>query len=195
VWLLAGVGAIGIGADPAITLTPPLSDGFGRGSELVGVFASSFGVGAGARSWADPDAPLARPPPARDPRSDAARDGHARPDGRAGRRPLAIVAFGVGGAGMTFSLTSLSTQMQERLPDVPCGAGSWPCGRSRSSARGRSPPRSTAPSRTPWSVEAALLTVVTVLLVATWLSRPSRLAPVPLASTPDAPCFSPANRS
>jgi hypothetical protein len=31
---------------------------------------------------------------------------------------LAIVAFGVGRAGMTFSVTSLSTQMQARLPDA-----------------------------------------------------------------------------
>jgi predicted MFS family arabinose efflux permease len=194
VWLLAGVGAIGIGADPAITLTPPLSDGFGRGAELVGIFASSFGVGAGAAFLVL--APLRRtlglprlgtlglallatgmlaltvtPVPA-----------------------AAIVAFGVGGAGMTLSLTSLSTQMQERLPDVLRGRvmalwsvaflGSRPFAAAVNGAVADAV-----------SVEAALLTVVTVLLVATWLSRPSRLAPVPLASTPDARGVSPADRS
>jgi MFS family permease len=208
VWLLAGVGAIGIGADPAITLTPPLSDGFGRGAELVGIFASSFGVGAGAAFLVL--APLRRtlglprlgtlglallatgmlaltvtPVPA-----------------------AAIVAFGVGGAGMTLSLTSLSTQMQERLPDVLRGRvmalwsvaflGSRPFAAAVNGAVADAV-----------SVEAALLTVVIVLLVATWLSRPSRLAPVPravspasrssaarsAASTPDARGVSLSNRS
>jgi hypothetical protein len=94
----------------------------------------------------------------------------------------AIVAFGVGGAGMTLSLTSLSTQMQERLPDVLRGRvmalwsvaflGSRPFAAAVNGA-----------IADVVSVEAALLTVVAVLLGAAWLSRPVRLAPVPLAST------------
>ena len=47
VLLLLGVAAVGIGADPAITLAPPLSHSFGGGAELVGIFASSFGIGSG----------------------------------------------------------------------------------------------------------------------------------------------------
>jgi MFS family permease len=116
--LLIGVGVVGIGADPVITLTPSLSAGFGAGSTLVGVFASSFGVGAGlafvvlgrVRLWlgmprlsvlglglmaAGLFGAAISPTPA-----------------------FAIVAFGVGGAGMTCSITSLSTQLQARLPDV-----------------------------------------------------------------------------
>jgi hypothetical protein len=177
--LLTGVAAIGIGADPAITLTPPLSDSFGRGSELVGAFASSFGIGAGLafvglapmRRWlglprlgtvglmlqatgmlALTLAPIAG---------------------------LAILAFGVGGAGMTFSLTSLSTQMQERLPDALRGRvmalwsvaflGSRPFAAAINGAIADT-----------WSVEAALVTVATILLVAAWLCRPGRLAASPV---------------
>ncbi|HSI92544.1 MAG TPA: MFS transporter [Jiangellaceae bacterium] len=44
--LMAGVAMMGFGADPVITLTPSLADRLGGGSELVGLFASVFGVGA-----------------------------------------------------------------------------------------------------------------------------------------------------
>jgi MFS family permease len=204
VWLLAGVAAIGVGADPAITLTPPLSDGLGRGSELVGVFASSFGVGAGAafvvlsplRRWLGL------------PRLGTVGLGLLA----AGMLALtvtpgpipSILAFGVGGAGMTLSLTSLSTQMQERLPDELRGRvmalwsvaflGSRPFAAAVNGAIADAV-----------SVDAALLVVVAVLLVAAWLSRPARLAPVPVAvagstsrrgaSTYAARDVSPANRS
>ena len=43
--LMLGVAAIAVGADPAVTLTPPMADELG-GSELVGVLVSCFGVGA-----------------------------------------------------------------------------------------------------------------------------------------------------
>jgi MFS family permease len=178
VLLLVGVGAIGIGADPAITLTPPLSDGFGRGSELVGVFASSFGVGAGLAFLV-----LSR-----------ARRLLGLPRlGTVGLAllamgmlaltvtpvpSLAVLAFGTGGAGMTFSLTSLSTQMQERLPDGLRGRvmalwsvaflGSRPFAAAVNGAIADA-----------WSVEAALVVVAALLLVAAWLCRPGRLAPSP----------------
>jgi MFS family permease len=189
-WLLVGVGAIGVGADPAITLTPPLSDGLGRGSELVGVFASSFGVGAGVAFlvlgllrrrlglprlgtlglglMATGMAALTVAPSA----------------------ATAIGAFGIGGAGMTLALTSLSTQMQERLPDGIRGRvmalwsvaflGSRPFAAAVNGAVADTV-----------GVDAALLVVVGVLAVAAWVARPARLAPVPSsvarsgASTPD----------
>lgn len=44
--LMAGVAMMAFGADPVITLTPSLADRLGGGSELVGLFASVFGVGA-----------------------------------------------------------------------------------------------------------------------------------------------------
>lgn len=44
--LMIGIALLGFGADPVITLTPSLADDLGGGSELVGLFASMFGVGA-----------------------------------------------------------------------------------------------------------------------------------------------------
>lgn len=179
--LLIGVGSIGVGADPAITLTPPLSDELGRGSELVGVFASSFGVGAGvafmvlgpARRW------LGLPTL-----------------GPAGlllmavgmlaltvtpEQWMAVGAFGIAGAGMTLSLTSISTLIQERLPDSLRGRvmalwsvaflGSRPFAAAANGA-----------IADVWSVEAALVVVAAVLVAAAWACRPGRLRPVPVAA-------------
>jgi MFS family permease len=181
VLLLVGVGAIGIGADPAITLTPSLSDGFGRGSELVGIFASSFGIGAGLAFTVL--TPVRR-------RLGLPRVGTLglvlMATGMLALTVtpvpvLAIVAFGVGGAGMTFALTSLSTQMQERLPDDLRGRvmalwsvaflGSRPFAAAVNGAVADAV-----------SVDAALMTVVGVLLTAAWLCRPTRLAPNPVAA-------------
>ena len=44
--LILGVATLAVGADPAITLTPSLADELGGGGEVVGLFASAFGVGA-----------------------------------------------------------------------------------------------------------------------------------------------------
>jgi MFS family permease len=44
--LMLGVAALGLGADPIVTLTPSLADRLGGGGELVGVMATAFGVGA-----------------------------------------------------------------------------------------------------------------------------------------------------
>ncbi len=44
--ILLGVTAVGIGADPAMTLTPAMAEALGAPTELAGVLTSSFGVGA-----------------------------------------------------------------------------------------------------------------------------------------------------
>src|SRR5690606_28230437 len=44
--IIGGVALLGFAADPVITLTPPLADQLGGGSQLVGVFAAVFGAGA-----------------------------------------------------------------------------------------------------------------------------------------------------
>ncbi|WP_338748791.1 MFS transporter [Janibacter alittae] len=44
--LLLGVTAVGMGADPVVTLAPAMADGHGVGEEFVGYFGSAFGVGA-----------------------------------------------------------------------------------------------------------------------------------------------------
>lgn len=115
--LLVGVTAVGIGADPVLTLTPPLSASFGAGATLVGAFASAFGVGAGAvfvilgmlrrrigleRSGAVGLAALAV--------------GTALA-GISPNATLALGAFALAGAGMTTSLTAFSTLIQQVLPE------------------------------------------------------------------------------
>lgn len=118
VLLLLGVAAIGVGADPVITLTPSLAAELGEGSTLVGAFASSFGIGAGLTFVV-----LARM------RGRYGLEGVAvrglvllavgtAVAGLAPVVPVAIAGFVVGGAGMTLSLTTLSTLLQARLPDA-----------------------------------------------------------------------------
>lgn len=45
-FLVLGVAMVAIGADPVVTLTPPLAAELGRGDDVVGWLASSFGLGA-----------------------------------------------------------------------------------------------------------------------------------------------------
>jgi len=116
--LLLGVGAIGIGADPVITLTPVLAAGFGGDPTLVGAFASSFGVGAGLafvvlsrlrlRLGLDRLGVLGL----------GLLAGGTAVAGVAPLPGIAVGGFVVGGAGMTFALTSFSTLLQARLPDA-----------------------------------------------------------------------------
>jgi len=182
IWLLlVGVAAIGVGADPVITLTPSLSAGFGAGSTLVGLFASSFGVGAGLAFTVL--GPLRRglglsrlatlglgllatgllatalsPAPA-----------------------FAVVALGVGGSGMTMSLTSLSTQLQQRLPDELRGRvmALWSVAflGSRPIAAGVNGGLAdmTSPA-------LAFGVVAVVVAIAAWFCRPSAVASRPVPS-------------
>lgn len=180
--LLVGIAAVSIGSDPAITLAPPLSATFGGGTDLVGLFASAFGAGAifvfplipiGSRKFGE--AWLATfglcllaagllalsitPTPL-----------------------LAIISFAVAGAGMVIGLTSLSTQIQLRVPDHLRGRvmALWAV------AFLGSRPMSSAFDG--WiadalSVEVALITVGLVVAMASWLSRPSQIqVPSPEAS-------------
>jgi MFS family permease len=116
-FLLAAVAGIGFGVDPVITLTPPLAAGYGGGEELVAAMASAFGVGAavtvlligllrrrvsqsrlgtaGVLVLAASMAALAASPTAE----------------------LAVASLFVGGGGMMAAVTSLTTQIQERVPE------------------------------------------------------------------------------
>lgn len=184
IWLLLiGVAAIGVGADPVITLTPSLSAGFGAGSTLVGVFASSFGVGAGLAflvlSLLRRSLSL----------SQVATLGLGLlATGLLGTAlspspQVAVVALALGGAGMTFSLTSLSTELQQRLPDELRGRvmalwsvaflGSRPIAAAFNGALADA----TSPS-------LAFGVVAVAVAVAAWFCRPSAVAarPVPAFS-------------
>ena len=181
--LLIGVAAIGVGADPVITLTPSLSSSFGEGAELVGLFASSFGVGAGLAfvvlSWLRRRLGL--------PRLGATGLALlAAGIAAAGVSPTpsaAVAALVVGGAGMTMALTSMSTQLQERVPDVLRGRvmalwsvaflGSRPLAAAVNGAVADA-----------WSPTVAFLGVAVIVAVAAVWSRPSRLAARPVPSAP-----------
>lgn len=173
--LLVGVVAIGVGADPVITLTPSLSADFGGGSTLVGLLASAFGVGAGAAFVV---LTLLRR------RLGMPRLGTtglimlAIGVGAAGLSPtpqLAVASLTVGGFGMTLALTALTTQLQERLPDDLRGrvmalwlvafVGSRPIAAAADGA--------VADATTPM---VAFLMVASVVAVIAWLCRPAALA-------------------
>ena len=114
--LLVGVAAVGVGAEPSITLAPALAAHLGSGAALVGWLGSSFGVGAGLGFVLT--APAQR------------RIGLAWTSW-AGLGLLAlgsviaasfavtwvaVAAFAVSGAGMTLAINSLTTRIQEIAP-------------------------------------------------------------------------------
>ncbi|MEV0628046.1 MFS transporter [Nonomuraea wenchangensis] len=115
--LLFGTAAVSIGADPAITLVPSLSEKLGDDQALVGVLAASFGVGAMA---AYPVLSVSR-----------RLLGRVR-TGAGGAALLAVstlvlavadlpwlacVLLGLAGVGMTLAVTSFSTMLYERVAE------------------------------------------------------------------------------
>jgi len=116
--LLVGMAAIGIGSDPAITLTPSLSAGFGAGTGLVGLFASAFGVGAFAALIVL--TPLRRRVglPRLGPVGLLTLSVGMAATGISPTPTIALISLAVAGGGMTVALTSLTTQLQEWVPDA-----------------------------------------------------------------------------
>jgi MFS family permease len=114
--LLLGVASIGVAMDPTSTLTAPLASLFGGGEALVGWFVSAFGAGAVLASVV------------------ADRLGRVVPlvsSGAGGlalcsvalvalaaspTRVVALVAFGLLGAGYLLGITDITTEMQRRSP-------------------------------------------------------------------------------
>jgi MFS family permease len=171
--LLVGVLAIGLGIDPVLTLTPTIAAELGGEEKLVGWMVSAFGVGSavvivsmkavrrflglrrmnpiGLTVFAAAYAALALVP-------------------RAG---FSLVAFFVAGAGMMLAITSLTTQLQTRLPDelrgrvmslwVVAYLGSRPIAAAMNGAIADFV-----------SVEAALLVMSAILLLGAFVARPSR---------------------
>jgi predicted MFS family arabinose efflux permease len=115
--LLLAIATIGVGVDPIITLTPSLVETLGRPATLVGSIASVFGLGAAAGMVLL--------------RSMRGRLGLARV-GTVGLIALtasmvglavatgpvsALTAATLGGVGMTLSLTTFTTLLQQGVPD------------------------------------------------------------------------------
>ena len=115
--LLAGVTAIGFGVDPIITLTPSIADSLGGGEPLVGAMASAFGAGAAVTALASGG--LRR----RVSLAHLAPLGLTVFAGGLGALALApapgwaVAATALAGAGMILAITSLTTQLQARLPE------------------------------------------------------------------------------
>ena len=115
--LMLGVVAIGIGADPVITLTPAIADRLGQASSFVGTLASSFGLGAavGFLVLSRVRLMLGLPRLAVTGLSGLAIGMLAlalTPNATG-----AITAMAIGGVGMAFALTSLTTMIQQQVPE------------------------------------------------------------------------------
>lgn len=176
--LLAGVAAVAIAGDPIVTLTPSLSEELGHGATLVGVFASSFGTGAvitfvGLRAlrerigqaWVATAGLLLMA-------------GGNAAAGVAGTPVLVILSLATAGAGMTFAFTSLSTQIQVRLPDVLRGRvmALWSIAFIGSRPIGAAVDGAVADAT---SVGTAFLVLALVIAATAWACRPSRITPLP----------------
>jgi MFS family permease len=177
--LLLGVAAVGIGADPAMTLAPSLSESLGGGPELVGLFASAFGVGAFVafflqavvRRWLGHGqlAPIGLVLLATACVALSFTTGVA----------AATVAFGVGGAGMTFGLTAVTTLLYDRVPREFIGRmmALWLVGFVGSRPLAATLNGVLADVAT---VDVALLTTAVIVTVVAGICRPSLLRrPVP----------------
>ena len=113
---LLGVTAVGIGADPAVTLVPSLSDALGGGPELVGLLASAFGAGAILGFFVQ--AVLVR---FIDQAWLATSGLVVLASSAVGLAlswnvPAAVVAFGLGGIGLTLAMNGLTTLLYDRVP-------------------------------------------------------------------------------
>lgn len=115
--LVLGVALLGFGADPVVTLTPPLAGELGGGSEIVGLLATAFGVGALLMTVAF---------------NTLRRVLNLRRSGIAGFWvvaaglvviafatvvPVAAAGFVIAGAGFMLGTIALNTRIQRRVPD------------------------------------------------------------------------------
>ena len=173
--LLIGITAVGFGAEPSVTLSPALAAELGGGTPLVGWLASSFGIGAGLGFFLF--APLHR----RLHLPSLATTGLLLMGGglvcaTVGNVPeVALASFGISGIGMTFALTSITTQIQNRSPDALRGRimALWFIGflGARPFAAGLDGFLADAVS-----VDLALLVTAAMVMTAAYLCRPSRFS-------------------
>jgi MFS family permease len=116
--LLASMVAIGFATDPINTLTPPFAELLDGGAALVGLMVTAFGSGAVAAAF------LVEWIRERIGRQQAASAGLAVLGGAIAAfafSPVpayAIVTLALAGAGFIVSITSVTTQLQERVPDL-----------------------------------------------------------------------------
>jgi MFS family permease len=118
VLLLAGIAATGFAADPAITLTPPLAAELGGGQTLTAILVSAFGIAAA------PAAALSGRVTRHLGGQRTAALGAAgivlglATTGVAPVAAMAVIGFGITGAGFVFAVTGFTTLLQRRVPDA-----------------------------------------------------------------------------
>lgn len=115
--LLVGMLAVGLGADPVITLTPPLSAAFGQGETLVGAFATSFGIGAALALLAVSAVRLRVGGRGLTALGLGALAVGLLVTGLAPVVPVAITGLALGGVGFCWALTGATTRVYERVPE------------------------------------------------------------------------------
>jgi MFS family permease len=183
--LLVGITAVGIGADPIVTLGPTIAASLDSGQQLVGALGSGFGIGSALAFVVL--GPLRR-------RLGSPRLGCTglvvMATGLAGvatvwHPAVAVGSMVVAGVGMTLALTSLTTLIQRRAPDDLRGRimALWAL-----AFLGTRPLAATVNGAVAdlTDVTTALLVVVVLLLAGAWTARPSRVAPA-LAPALDRP--------
>jgi MFS family permease len=116
--LLASMVAIGFATDPINTLTPPIAELLGGGEALVGLLVTAFGAGAVAAAF------FVEPIRERIGRQRAASAGLAvlgvaiAAFGFSPVAAYAVATLALAGAGFIVAITSVTTQLQERVPDL-----------------------------------------------------------------------------
>jgi MFS family permease len=116
--LLASMVAIGFATDPINTLTPPIAELVGDGEGLVGLMVAAFGAGAVCA------AVLVERVRKRTGRERAGTIGLTVLGGAIGlfafsaSEAHALAAMALAGAGFLVAVTSVTTQLQERVPDA-----------------------------------------------------------------------------
>jgi MFS family permease len=115
--LVLSTAALGMAADPVVTLAPAIARAFGGGAPLVGLLASAFGIGALAAFGVL--GPIRRQLglPGSGSAGLACMAAGAVLVAAAPGPALAVAAMGLSGAGMTLGVTATSTALHQRVPD------------------------------------------------------------------------------
>lgn len=115
--LLFAIMGVGFGVDPVITLAPSIAESYGAGESLVAAMASAFGAGAAimvlfvgtlGRRMGQPQLGTA---------GLCVLAGSMLGVAASPTPEVTVVSFFVGGLGMMAAITTLSTELQERIPE------------------------------------------------------------------------------
>jgi MFS family permease len=116
--ILAGVAAVGFSADPVITLGPPLAESLGAGDDLVAATVSGFGVAAALAALVSGRLQRRLGAPAVAGGGLGVVGAGSVVVALSGSPVLTLLGFAATGAGFSWALTSFTTALQRRLPDV-----------------------------------------------------------------------------